>query len=409
MQGLTESKQTDIPMPVPQTLGLFTLIIMMTAFTAGNIKNELGLIFVGTLFFAVLCYCFVSIFILAVILKKQVYSSEFRMLTKHIRVGDTAECTFSVDNHNIHKKKRFIRIPGILIRYEIMLSTRDHRRIVHIFDPDHLKDGVSLFPVYERGAYYSQYDEFAIFDILGFFRLSFNIPRDKSPCILAYPKIAEETISFTLQTSGEVHKKDGRFLRTDEFTDYRPYTPGDDPRRINWKLYGHFGELFVREGELESPPYSRLLMIVDTQTDFSLYTREEGKAAVDFLCENALALALEYMNRGVCVSIGYTGGEIYSGTQAEIEAALAYPAALSLYGTEDYPFPQEDQGILILALPRLNTETSALDRFLKKRSANQSVDILFIYDRDSAQAAEDCVKTYRQSAKIHAGCIRVAN
>ena len=31
-----------------------------------------------------------------------------------------------------------------------------------------------------------------------------------------------------------------------EFADYRPYTPGDDPRRIDWSLYGRTDSLYLR-------------------------------------------------------------------------------------------------------------------------------------------------------------------
>ena len=30
-----------------------------------------------------------------------------------------------------------------------------------------------------------------------------------------------------------------------EFADYRPYTPGDDLRRVDWNIYARLGEAFV--------------------------------------------------------------------------------------------------------------------------------------------------------------------
>ena len=38
-----------------------------------------------------------------------------------------------------------------------------------------------------------------------------------------------------------------------EFVQYRSYEPGDEPRRIDWKLYARSDRLFVREAERESP------------------------------------------------------------------------------------------------------------------------------------------------------------
>jgi len=38
-----------------------------------------------------------------------------------------------------------------------------------------------------------------------------------------------------------------------EFAEYRAYAQGDDPRRIDWKLYGRSDRHFVREAERDSP------------------------------------------------------------------------------------------------------------------------------------------------------------
>ncbi|WP_264391590.1 DUF58 domain-containing protein [Porphyrobacter sp. ULC335] len=38
-----------------------------------------------------------------------------------------------------------------------------------------------------------------------------------------------------------------------EFAQYRAYEPGDEPRRIDWKLFARSDKFFVREAEQESP------------------------------------------------------------------------------------------------------------------------------------------------------------
>ncbi len=38
-----------------------------------------------------------------------------------------------------------------------------------------------------------------------------------------------------------------------EFSQYRSYEPGDEPRRIDWKLYARSDRFFVREAERDSP------------------------------------------------------------------------------------------------------------------------------------------------------------
>jgi hypothetical protein len=398
-------------------MGLFTLLITVLAFTAGSIRNELVLILMGTVFLLALSWCFVAVLGLPWLLRKKVRSSSVRILTKQMSAGTTGSLTFALGPGYIQAKpgkKQFFRFPGILLRYEMNLTTKDGRRIRHIFDPDFLPEGISYFPVPERGAYYSSYDGFTITDVLGFFSLSIPISQDTGPRLLASPKTGETTVLLQIRSRGllqqnEPHflRTDPHFLRTDNLIDHRPYMPGDDPRRINWKLYGHAGDLFVREGEPEPPPHSRILILVDTQADDTLYTPAAACKGVDLLCEQALALAIAYITQGLDLGIAYTGGGIHRGTQAELAIALAYPAALPLQGPEELPSP-EDEGLLILALPRTFGEESALDRFLWQRNTHQGVDIVFLYEGSSRdEAAETGAGIYGQKSGVTTRCIRI--
>jgi hypothetical protein len=248
--------------------------------------------------------------------------------------------------------------------------------------------------VKERGAYFGDFDIFSISDALGLFRIAFHLPRDASPRLLAAPRAAEELISLPIRSGGTEQRIEPHYRKTEDLTDHRPYVPGDDPRRINWKLYGHgpSGELFVREGESEPPPHARLILLVDTQVDSGLFTAEEGRRGVDNLCENALAAALEFASRGMDILVGYTGGTILGENMA---AALALPAALPLSSMENLPEVPRDRGVLILALPRSSSEPSALDRFLKGRDSKQGLDLFFLYDSNNSRVAE-----WEEAAKI---------
>ncbi|MDR3334438.1 MAG: DUF58 domain-containing protein [Treponema sp.] len=392
--------------PFMRSMGVFILLLALLAFAAGYIRNELALILIGAVLLAVLVYCFAAVQVLSLIHRKKAHSLSTRILTKEVSVGTEGMlfCSSGPD----WASKRFFRLPGILIRYEVRLFTKDGRLIHHLFDPDFLTKGISSFAVPERGAYYSSADEVAIFDALGLFRRAFRIPQDQSPRLLGVPKAAETAIPVTIRSGGSEQRRAVNYLRTDNLIDHRPYIPGDDPRRINWKLYGHAGDLFVREGEPEPPPHSRLLIMVDTQRDPALYTTEAGRHGVDLLCKNALAAALEYRDRNMDITIGYTGGDLKGGTQAELAAALAYPAALSIRAPEEFPPSPEDLGILILALPRSGSESTALDRFLKKRDAHQQVDIVFLYQGEQFDsAAETCISIYGQKGGVHARRIRL--
>jgi hypothetical protein len=330
----------------------------------------------------------------------------------------------------------------------------------HCFDPDRLKDGRSSFRAGKRGAYYGGHDRLRVFDALGLFRVDFGLVRETGPRLLVLPGAAEEPVSVTIHSGGQERRTEPRLQRTDNLIDHRPYVPGDDPRKINWKLYGHAGDLFVRDGEPEPPPHSRLVILVDTQTDPALYSPEAGRGAVDTLCEQALALVREYAGHGMETLIGYTGsgggkntevpfrrppgeelpddqwGGLRGGAPGELAAVLACPAALPLYGQETYgdastrespamgfpiaaelPAVPDDRGILVLALPRRGpdpgrgwdpAEAGALDRFLKARSGKQAIDLLFLYTGEWLDgAAEENVLLYNRKGGVHARRIRL--
>jgi uncharacterized protein (DUF58 family) len=381
------------------------------AFAAGRLRQELALSLLGAVFLVILAWCFLAVLILGVIHRKRSLSLSADMVTKLITAGEYGEVRITGGTRGL----RFFRLPGVLLRYELKLSTRDGRVIRHIFDPG---DGRSIFPVKGRGAYYGANDEFTVSDAPGFFRLSFPARQENNPRILAAPHPAEDPILLPIRSGGTEQRIEPHYRKTDDLTDHRPYVPGDDPRRINWKLYGHgpAGEFFVREGESEPPPQARILILIDTQADPSLFTGEEGREATDLLCQNALAAALEFSSRGMDILLGYTGGELHGGdavssgglAPAELAAALALPATLPLSSADNLPAADGDRSILILALPRSSAEPGALDRFLRSRNPKQETDLFFFYNIESPRspqwetAADSCVRFYYRKPGIRA-------
>jgi hypothetical protein len=327
-------------------------------------------------------------------------------------------------------------MPGVLIRCRLILSTRDNRRIQRDFNPRPMCGGKTIpaftsrtepFDVPFRGAYFSAYDEFAVFDALGFFRFAWRIPPASGVRLLASPAAAAEPLPLNARAGESNRQPELSFQRTDNLIDHRPYVPGDDPRRINWKLYGHGGGLFVREGEREPPPHSNIIILIDTEYDPLLYTAGAARRGVDLLCENALSAALACTGPGTDALIGYTGGNgtedgyLHGNSPAELASALAWPAALSMPAGADLPSAPEDRGILILALPRASAQTTALDRFLRDFAGHasgkkqvQTASIIFLYTSDSksggdsafngrAAAAETCAVMYGRRPGVRAG------
>ena len=54
-----------------------------------------------------------------------------------------------------------------------------------------------------------------------------------------------------------------------EFVDHREYAPGDEPRHIDWKVYGRTDRLFVKQYEAETNLDVHLLLDVSRSMDFT--------------------------------------------------------------------------------------------------------------------------------------------
>ncbi|MCL2319136.1 MAG: DUF58 domain-containing protein [Treponema sp.] len=431
--------------PVPRTLGSFAILITILAFIAGWARNELALTLLGTVFLATLGYCYLGVLFLGLLHRRKAMALSMVIAAETVNAGKDGELVIKTGSGEGPKANWFWRLPAILVRCELCLSTRDGRVIRHYADPGF--ENYSRFTVKERGAYYSELqsgsgDRFTVFDAPGFFRFSLPLPGSENARLLALPRPSDDPLSIALSSGGVEQRTEPHYRKSDELTDHRPYIPGDDPRRINWKLYSHapLGDLFVREGEPEPPPRSRLLILIDTEAESALYSADEARRAVDLLCENALAVALDFSSLGMDILIGYTGGSISGGKEesapldaGELAAALAFPAAIyrsagtaelprtDLPGANldlrradlrranlDLPPAPGDRAVLILALPRTSADTSALDRFLKKREPKQETDIVFLYNPLDSRAAEledsarVCVNLYNGKAGIHA-------
>jgi uncharacterized protein (DUF58 family) len=421
----TKKKRVTKAVFVPKTMGIFILLIIVLSLIAGTARQELVLILNGVVFFAVWAYCLIMTLLLALIHRRRAREISIRVSPREITAGGQAEVTYSEDDKTAQKRGLF-HLPGILVRCRLLLFTRDGRRVRYEFRPENRKGRDSLsrpygtFDVKKRGAYFSDYDEFAIFDMPGFFYFAWRIPHENGVRLLVCPRAADEPVS-TAARAGETNRVPEQvFQRTDNLIEHRPYVPGDDPRRINWKLYSHGGGLFVREGEREPPPHSNILILVDTQYDPLLYSAEAARHGIDLLCENALAAALAApeggMDLGLNALIGFSGGAGFAGgTPAELAAALALPAAVPLSGGVELPAAPEDRGVLVFALPRSGAESSALDRFLKTfadrgagRNTAQTVELIFLYERGArAAAAEKCAALYNRGPGVKARAIGI--
>ena len=399
--------------PIPRPSGFFAVLIAAAALLTGGLRNEPALNLLGTLLLAVLVYSCLGVFFTGLLNRRKALALSVVIGTETVDTGKNGELYIKAGDGSDGAAIRFYRLPAVLFRCELRMETRDGRVIRHFADP--AGERFSSFPVKERGAYYSDPVStdngsragcrFLIFDAPGFFMLSMPLGRNEKLRLLALPLPAPEPVLLPAKSGGTERQYEARYGKSGDLTDHRPYVSGDDPRRINWKLYGHapLGELFVREGDPKLPRYSRLLILIDTDADRLLYNREEARLAVDLLCENALGSALALMERGSDIHIGSAGNGI-SGCGEENSSpnaaalTLAFPAAVSRPAPliHDLPGASSGMGVLVFSLPRNlagtsapgKSDISALDNFLKNREEGQETDIVFLFERESNRASE---------------------
>jgi uncharacterized protein (DUF58 family) len=408
---------------IPRTMGIFIFLIIILAFTAGAVRQELAPVLAAAVFLALWVYCLLLTLFLALIHNRRARRAFIRLSPREVSVGELVEIIYS--EGEAAPRGRIFQLPGILVRCRLLLSSGDGRHIRHDFNPGGLKP--YYFTAKKRGAYFSAYNEFAVFDILGFFRFAFRIYVESGPQLLVCPHAADEPPSISAHHGDSNLKPEFSFQRSDNLIDHRPYVPGDDPRRINWKLYGHSGGLFVRDEEREPPPQSNIIILINTEYDPLLYRIPAARHGIDMLCEYALAAAFACMESGMNVLTGYSdasgrAGTVIRGGKAEIAMSLAWPAALPLSASAEMPDLPDDYGVIVLALPRSSAESSILDRFLNavnrtKKDKPQIVELLFfcgdsggnvipgentVIHSERLAAAEVCAALYNKRPGVRA-------
>ena len=74
-----------------------------------------------------------------------------------------------------------------------------------------------------------------------------------------------------------------------EFADYRQYVPGDDPKHLDWKVFGKNERLYLRQYEEETS--LRVHLLVDASRSMSYASDEKRDSKYRYACRLAAALA----------------------------------------------------------------------------------------------------------------------
>ena len=89
-----------------------------------------------------------------------------------------------------------------------------------------------------------------------------------------------------------------------EFSQYRSYQPGDDPRRLDWRLFARSDRYYIRESEAETSVTVRIVL----DGSDSMRQEERGVSKLAYARMLAAALALLAFRQGDAFSLVIAGG-----------------------------------------------------------------------------------------------------
>lgn len=210
-----------------------------------------------------------------------------------------------------------------------------------------------------RGIYHPEKAAIVIKDFSAFFSFVISMPESMNPNPLEVLPEPDEPGYIPLP-SGKTGISQGKstFHRSDELYETRPYMPGDDPRKINWKVSAHTGNHILREGELLPPPSAEYVFIFNTSIANRNAKSHNVKKNFDLLIARATFLAQTLSSRNKIISVACLGSheETYITTISphDSDAKTALLRALA------FPQPEPDRAEQIAANRLFGREASYL-------------------------------------------------
>ena len=188
-----------------------------------------------------------------------------------------------------------------------------------------------------RGRYFYKRQYLNIRDFAGFFAVLYMQPPCLSvPYTVVQPVIPPQKAVFPNLRSRAVNDLPSQ-ERTSELYESRPYFPGDDPRKIHWKLYAHTNTLSIKLGAFEPPPVKRLTIYIEEPVCLKKKERAWVASIFDAFIGRLSGVIIELLNVGIQCSLllydypqqslqRYEITEEASAAAAQIQNLLAIPA-----------------------------------------------------------------------------------
>lgn len=229
-----------------------------------------------------------------------------------------------------------------------------------------------------RGRYFYKRQYLNIRDFAGFFAAAYTQPPCLSvPYIVVQPVLPPQKTVFPDLRSRAVNDLPSQ-ERTHELYESRPYFPGDDPRKIHWKLYAHTNTLSIKLGAFESPPVKRLTIYIEEPVCMKKKEQAWVVSIFDAFIGRLSGVIIELLNAGIQCSLllyDYPQQSLQryeiteegaSAAAAQIQTLLAIPALrASPEALPDaaavFSAVPDGGGLLYCYVPSVNATQSVVD------------------------------------------------
>ena len=163
-----------------------------------------------------------------------------------------------------------------------------------------------------RGRYFYRQQYLAFKDLCGFFAVQLMQPCSVSRVYTVPPRLQPFEAGSPPELSARTVQDVPQLERTAELYESRPYFPGDDPRKIHWKLYAHTGGLSIKLGAFEPPPVKHVSIYIEAPRVLRKQDRKLVEDVFDAFVGRLASFILQLLNTGIeCSLLLYDYRDVY--------------------------------------------------------------------------------------------------
>jgi uncharacterized protein (DUF58 family) len=272
--------------------GLVFILLACGLFVTGILRADLASLFWGCGFLSLVLYALAGNLVFARMLR-----SYFASHPDSVNAFITRDGVFpgeEVGGELATSLPAFF-VPGFGVRIRMSLAFQSRKQVLaRMLSPGTCKAGFTLKPGH-RGMYRCENALVFVEDFLGFTESAVRLELEEY--LKVYPTLLQKDALLVKISSEESTDTLKQKRVSDELLEVKKYYPGDDIRRINWKIFAHTHELFVRKGEETPPPDVKLLFLIDL-TPSPLVPDSISEDYLDSLVETCATLLLISLEGG---------------------------------------------------------------------------------------------------------------